>query len=292
MASSARRFADNAPGDFYVDQTCIDCGTCRRVAPASFAEARDHSFVATQPRSDAELARARMALVACPVGAIGTVSKHALSAARAAFPEPIEDEVHYCGWASERAYGASSYLIVREAGNVLVDSPRFARPLVERLEALGGVRHMFLTHRDDIADHARFAEQFGCERIIHASDATGALSRIERVLAGDTPFRLADDLVVIPTPGHSPGSACLLYRQRYLFSGDHLAWQPHRQRLYAFRDYCWHDWAIQTQSMRRLLEYRFEWVLPGHGHGIHLPERQMAAALQACVRWMERATRR
>jgi len=287
MASPARRFADNAQGDFYVDATCIDCGTCRRIAPASFSQAHDHSFVEVQPHSETELARARMALVACPVGAIGTESKHALAAARAAFPEPIEGEVEYCGWASERSYGASSYLIRRDDGNVLIDSPRFARPLVERLEALGGVRAMFLTHRDDVADHARFAAHFGCKRIIHEKEASGALSAIERLVDGDAPIRLADDLTIIPTPGHSPGSACLLYRDRFLFTGDHLAWQPSRRRLYAFRDYCWHDWTIQTQSMRRLLDYRFEWVLPGHGHGINLPAREMAAALADCIRWME-----
>ena len=43
-------------------------------------------------------------------------------------------------------------------------------PLVTEIEAMGGVRRMFLTHRDDIADHARFAEKFGAERIMHAAD--------------------------------------------------------------------------------------------------------------------------
>lgn len=39
MAALAKRLASNAPGEFYVDSSCIDCGTCRWVAPASFDRA-------------------------------------------------------------------------------------------------------------------------------------------------------------------------------------------------------------------------------------------------------------
>jgi len=48
------------------------------------------------------------------------------------------------------------YLVTRpgdEGGNLLIDSPRFATQLVKRIEAMGGVRQMLSTHRDDIADH-------------------------------------------------------------------------------------------------------------------------------------------
>jgi hypothetical protein len=41
-------------------------------------------------------------------------------------------EVYYCGWASRRSFGASSYLIVRPAGSVLIDSPRFNAPLARQ----------------------------------------------------------------------------------------------------------------------------------------------------------------
>ena len=35
---------------------------------------------------------------------------------------------------------------------------------------MGGVRYIFLTHRDDVADHAKWAAEFGAERIIHESE--------------------------------------------------------------------------------------------------------------------------
>jgi len=70
MANPAARLPDNAPGDFYVDSSCIDCDTCRRVAPSVFEEGSGHSFVGAQPLDDAGRRRALMALVACPTASI------------------------------------------------------------------------------------------------------------------------------------------------------------------------------------------------------------------------------
>jgi hypothetical protein len=44
---------------------------------------------------------------------------------------------------------------------------------------------------------------------------------------------------------------------------------------------------MQVESMRRLLGYDFEWVLPGHGHRRHLPGAQMRESLRACLAWMQ-----
>lgn len=93
----------------------------------------------------------------------------------------------------------------------------------------------------------------------------------------------------MPVPGHTRGSACLLYRERYLFSGDHVAWSRGRQEIYAFRDACWYDWEAQCKSMERLARHRFEWILPGHGTRCRFPEHEMAARMQACIAWMRRA---
>lgn len=40
-----------------------------------------------------------------------------------------------------------------QTGNILVDSPRYNPILAKRIEELGGVRHIFLTHKDDVGDH-------------------------------------------------------------------------------------------------------------------------------------------
>jgi glyoxylase-like metal-dependent hydrolase (beta-lactamase superfamily II) len=146
---------------------------------------------------------------------------------------------------------------------------------------------MFLSHRDDIADHAKFAAHFKCPRMMHEADGARRLG-IERITVGEETVRIDDDLVSIPTPGHTRGHQVLLSRDQVLFTGDHLAWSPERQTLIAFRDACWYSWTEQTRSMEKLLDHRFEWVMPGHGriHQGSAPE--MHEHLRRCVEWMKR----
>src|SRR6267378_2282103 len=192
MARLSERLPDNADGEFYVDRSCIDCDTCTRIAPGVFAAADDHSFVARQPRGSPESLRALMALVSCPTASIGTVSRADAGPAVAAFPEPVTEEVFFLGFTAEDSFGAWSYLVRRPGGNVVIDSPRAAAPLMRRLEEMGGVRFMFLTHRDDVADHEAFRRRFGCERILHADDVAAGTRGVEHRLSGGDPVRLAD----------------------------------------------------------------------------------------------------
>ena len=287
MARLERRLAENVAGDFFVDDSCIDCATCREMQPSVFAAGSGLSFVKRQPEGKAEEHRALMALVACPTGSIGTAEKRDARAAAASFPEPVEGNVSFCGFTSHRSFGAWSYLIERPAGNVLVDSPRAAGPLLSRLEERGGVPTMFLTHRDDVADHEAFRERFSCERIIHRADSA-ALPNAERILDGPDPVALAPDLLALPVPGHTHGSCVLLYDRKILFTGDHLAFSRRRDHLIAFRDACWYSWDEQIRSMERLLDFSFTWVLPGHGErfSAESPE-AMRREVETCVRWMK-----
>ena len=287
MATAALRIPDNVDGDFYVDSTCIDCDACRQIAPAVFHDIGDQSAVHHQPADGDELLAAQKALLACPTSSIGSVAKHDMRAALASYPELVEGDVYRCGFTSESSFGAFSYLIRRDDGNVLIDSPRFAGPLVKNIAAMGGVRRMLLTHQDDVADHRRFHERFGCERVLHRDDIRAGTSMIETQPSGTDPIELEDGLLMIPTPGHTRGHAVFLYDHRFLFTGDHLAWSESRAHLYAFRSACWYSWTEQIASMQRLLAYTFEWVLPGHGRPIHLPADEMRRSLERCVDWMK-----
>ena len=290
MADTALRLPENAPGDFYVDSTCIDCDTCRRVAPSVFAEGEGASYVSTQPQNEADRLRALMALVACPTASIGTVKRTDAAAGVRAFPETVAENVSFCGFTAESSFGAWSWLIERPEGNVLVDSPRAVGPLLKALEARGGVRTLFLTHRDDVADHAALARRFGCERVLHEDDITRGTKDVERQLAGPDPVALAPDLLAIPTPGHTRGHAVLLYKEKFLFTGDHLAWSARRGHLVGFRDACWYSWTEQIRSMERLLDFSFEWVLPGHGQRFHADSpAAMRRELERCLTWMRKS---
>jgi glyoxylase-like metal-dependent hydrolase (beta-lactamase superfamily II)/ferredoxin len=289
VADVRRALAANVAGKFFVDDTCIDCDTCRQIAPATFRDHGGQSSVHHQPTEDRERFRALKALVACPTASIGTrTAARGVSAAVAAYPERIVGDVHFCGFTSEKTFGGWSYLVLRppaRGGNVLVDSPRFTRPLARRIHEMGGVGTMMLTHRDDVGDHAAFAREFGCTRVMHAADGAARLG-IERAIDGTAPVALDRDLVVIPTPGHTRGHIVLLHAGRFLFSGDHLAWSPAARALRAFPDVCWYSWSEQTASMRRLLDHRFEWVLPGHGRIHHADPATMQGELRACIDWM------
>lgn len=283
MATAALRLDSNVPGDFYVDSSCIDCDACRIIAPSVFRDAGGQSSVQHQPANDDELFAAQKALLACPTSSIGSIEKHDMTAALAAFPERIADDVHVCGFTSENSFGAFSYYLANH--RILIDSPRFAGPIVKNLEAMGGVRRMLLTHQDDVADHAKFRERFGCERVLHRDDVRAHTSMMELQPTGDV--QLEHDLTMIATPGHTKGHAVFLYKT-FLFTGDHLACSESRGHLYAFRSACWYSWSEQIQSMTKLLDYEFEWVLPGHGHPIHLPANEMRASLEKCIDWMRK----
>ncbi|HEY0347043.1 MAG TPA: MBL fold metallo-hydrolase [Pyrinomonadaceae bacterium] len=289
MANVALRLSENVPGDFFVDSTCIDCDACRQIAPNIFADHGDASVVFHQPETNEQTKRALMALVACPTGSIGTTEHHDAHVGIDAFPELIADNVYYCGFNAESSFGAWSYLILRpddEGGNLLIDSPRFATQLVRKIDAMGGVRKMFLTHKDDVADHDRFAAKFDCERIMHADDGAERLG-METVVRGEDAIQIDRDLIAIPVPGHTRGHMVLSYRHKFLFSGDHLAWSPNRNSLIAFRSACWYSWPEQTRSMGKLLDYDFEWVLPGHGRIHHDSPANMKTALRDCIEWMK-----
>ncbi len=291
MALPELRLRENVVGDFYVDSTCIDCDLCRQIASETFSDIGDKSAVHHQPETPQHEFAALKALVTCPTASIGTLSHRSAKAAATAYPELISDNVYFNGFASESSYGASSYLIVRPDGNVLIDSPRFAGPLVKRIEELGGVRLMFLTHRDDVADHRKWAGHFKAERVMHRDDIGPSLAGIERVLVGRDAAELEDDLLAIPTPGHTRGHTALLYSNRYLFSGDHVWWSDAHKSLHASENVCWYSWPEQTRSMRLLLDYQFEWVLPGHGRRVQLSSSRMREQVELCVARMEQHSR-
>lgn len=288
MARLTARRPENVEGDLFVDSTCIDCDTCRWMAPEVFGREGDLSAVYAQPKTPEQRIQALKALLSCPTASIGTVTPpRDIKQAQSLLPDLIENNVYHCGYHSEKSYAAASYFIQRPAGNILVDSPRFTPPLVKRLETMGGVKYLYLTHRDDVADHVKFQKYFDCDRILHQDDITPDTQSIEIQLKGQAPYQLTPDITIIPVPGHSKGHTVLLYQNQFLFTGDHLAWSAYLGHLYGFRRFCWYSWSEQIKSMKKLTNYPFEWVLPGHGRRYH--SNNMATELQKCIEWMERA---
>ncbi len=285
MADIRKRLSSNAPGDFFVDSTCINCDACRQLAPMVFDEANEYSFVKKQPENEHEARSAYEALLSCPTGSIGVTGVNRSKEFMSDFPLPIEENVFYCGFNSPDSFGGNSYFISHPDGNWLIDSPKYLRHLVNAIEQMGGVSYIFLTHRDDVADAEKYAAHFNSKRIIHSLERS-AQPDAEVFLEGDQPHKIGKDFRAIPTFGHTEGHCVLLYRDYFLFTGDHLWWSRDRKTLSASASVCWYSWDDQIRSMQHLTEYSFEWVLPGHGQRIKQTEEENRRQLRLLVKHM------
>lgn len=295
MADARRAYLENVAGEFFVDSRCIDCDNCRSLAPEVFvqrppAAGRDgYSFVARQPATEGERKKAIAALAVCPVACIGSRAGVRPQAAAEAFPLHLEGPVHFLGQSSKKSFGGKAYVADLGDRRVMVDAPRWDRHLVAWFEKRGGLDLILLTHRDDMADAPRYAKRFGAQVCIGAADSDAYTGGGKRPLHPDQPASL-DDLLddaaseravawgrirVIPTPGHTEGSLCYLLDDRYLFSGDHIAFSRLTGRPYCFDRHCWYDWGALLASVHLLLDHPFEWILPAHGRYGHRKWAQM-----------------
>lgn len=289
MADLKKVVPENVEGAFFVDTTCINCDTCRQLAPDSFEDAGEHSFVYSQPTTQDAKVRATRALLSCPTGSIGCTVDNQSKDVIGQFPLLLEDDVYYCGFNSPKSYGGNSFFIKHADGNWLIDSPKYLKNLVGKFEELGGIKYVFLTHQDDVADSDLYAEHFGASRIIHRSELR-ASPRAEIVIEGTTPIDIHCDFKLIMTPGHTIGHMVLLYQEKFLFTGDHLYYSRDRKRLSAFHRHCWYSWEKQIESMKALANYNFEWVLAGHGDRVKLKPEEAHKQLLELVEVMQRTT--
>jgi glyoxylase-like metal-dependent hydrolase (beta-lactamase superfamily II) len=118
-----------------------------------------------------------------------------------------------------------AYLWLRPAGNVLFYNPATDADF-DAIDELGGVAAQYLSHLDEAGPNlSAIADRF--ERRLHAPavelEAIGRHGHVDVELDA---FRHIDDndVEVLPTPGHSPGSTCYLVTGtggvKYLFTGD------------------------------------------------------------------------
>jgi glyoxylase-like metal-dependent hydrolase (beta-lactamase superfamily II) len=166
--------------------------------------------------------------------------------------------------------GGTSYLIVRNESNILIDCPSLEQTNQDFIAAHGGVDWLFLTHRGAIGKTAEFQQIFGCKILIQEQEAY--LLPGLTVTTFSQEFTLDGEIQLIWTPGHSPGSSCLYYSQLggILFSGRHLV--PNQQgQPVPLRTAKTFHWPRQINSLRLLLE-RFapetlHYICPGANIG-------------------------
>ena len=121
-----------------------------------------------------------------------------------------------------------------------------------------------------------YAARFGATRIIHRADAE-AMPDAEWIVDGLETVGLAPEFSSSRCRATRRAAVRCSTIDRFLFTGDHLWWDPETRSLEAPRRLVWRSRAM-VQSIEKLLNYRFEWVLAGHGDRIRLSPAEMTEA--------------
>ena len=170
------------------------------------------------------------------------------------------------------AYQTNCYIIHDEGSKTccVIDPGYDADRILDKLDALGlSLEAIALTHGhfDHVGAVKELAAETGCDVYLCADDLSmppmmtaGQLYYTKTYTEG-TQLKLAGlEISVLHTPGHTPGSVCLL-TENTIFSGDTLF-----EGSCGRTDLPGGDWATIQRSLKRLaaLEGNF-WIFPGHG---------------------------
>lgn len=175
------------------------------------------------------------------------------------------------------AYQVNCYIIHDKKSPFccVIDPGYEADTILDKLSELGlTLEAILLTHGhfDHVGAVRDLAADTGCQVWLCAEDlalptnlTAGPLCYTNTYAEGTTLHLAGLDISVLQTPGHTPGSVCLL-TENTLFSGDTLfAGSCGRTDLPGG------SWEQMRSSLKRLSEIEANlWVLPGHGESTML----------------------
>lgn len=177
------------------------------------------------------------------------------------------------------AYQTNCYIIHEQHSSAccVIDPGYNPETILDTLDALGlTLEAILLTHGhfDHVGAVRDLAADTGCQVYICAEDlalpqqlTAGVLYHTQTYAEGTRLHLAGLDITVLQTPGHTPGSVCLLIDDT-LFTGDTLfAGSCGRTDLPGG------SWEQMRRSLDRLasLEPNY-WVLPGHGESTNLSD--------------------
>lgn len=204
-------------------------------------------------------------------------SPHQTKPPRSIFPQstsvqesPLANNSIFAFPPNRDTLGGTSYFIVTNEGNILIDCPALEPINQDFLSSHGGVRWFFISHRGAIGKAAEYQQILNCEILIQEQEAY-LLPGLTLTTFSDQ-FTLKATTEIIWTPGHSPGSSCLYYREfdGVLFSGRHLVPNQYGEPvpLRTSKTFHWPRQLRSIQSLRdRFTAETLNHICPGSNTG-------------------------
>lgn len=193
----------------------------------------------------------------------------------------------------DSAKGSYAY-IIRDREVVLVDTglPFKGKGIISEIKSLGielgDIKHILLTHHDidHIGNSYTLQQLTGAQVWASGEDIPYIrgdlerhsfkkhLNRIFRVKIPENikpyvPGQNINGIEVIPTPGHTPGHVCLLYKD-VLFAGDLIKYKDGKPAPYPSA-WNWDQTQIR-ESFEKISAVPFRWLCPAHGEPMEIKD--------------------
>ena len=192
-------------------------------------------------------------------------------------------------YALDATKGNYAYVIIGKE-IVLVDTgrPGQGKGILKELESMKikpqDIKHILLTHHDvdHIGNLALLEDETGARIWASKEDIPyirgeknreGIKKLVSIIMRVKKPKDITHypgnqkifDIEVIPTPGHTPGHVCLLYKD-ILFAGDLI--RTSNGQIGPMRSFMNWNTEISRDSIKKVSDLSFKWVCPAHGEPV------------------------
>ncbi|WP_415426290.1 MBL fold metallo-hydrolase [Staphylococcus borealis] len=159
----------------------------------------------------------------------------------------------------DKRYRIKSFVLERPSGNIIIYHSPGLNEADSDIQLLGGATRVLMNHEhESLGGHPRIDVPFW----IHRDD----VAAIRHTVAIDGQFEqretIANDLEVIPTPGHTPGTTMFLWNNgehRFLFTGDFLCVEGGEWRTVILRS---SDRDASIKSLEMIRDLAFDAIVP------------------------------
>lgn len=167
----------------------------------------------------------------------------------------------------------NTYLIELDNHIILFDIPTYSKLIEKFILDFNKPIHCFLSHGPcGISDGLLWQQKLRLKVYLNKIDINNPWLSITPDIFYDMNYildiledlNISDKLKVISTPGHTPGSICLLFNEKVLFTGDTVAGDQKEKVKDFFKSDSNGDVRLRFNSCKQLLKYNFESILPFH----------------------------